>query len=109
MIPSHPSVDRPHTIREKFHNDSREFGDTCNSKEKTCIRVMFQNVNGLGYTNESVKTLSVRNLLYKSEVDIMAMAETNVNWSKLRRHTFLRPLGLQGQKLIFLRDLIYVY
>ena len=34
---------------------------------------------------------------------------SNPGRRKLWRHTFLRPLGLQGQKLIFLKDLIYIY
>ena len=46
---------------------------------------MFQNVNGLGYCHQSPKATGVRNLMLQKEVDCMAIAEVNVNWSKLPR------------------------
>ena len=49
---------------------------------------MFQNVNGLGYTNKSVKSDSIRKVIVENKLDVMGLAETNINWSKIRRpHT----------------------
>ena len=84
-----PSAVRTGTIEETKEHLNREFGDKCVTKQKGSIRFMFQNVNGLGYSHDSVKSNSIRNMLFKHEVDIMAMAETNVNWSKLRRQNTL--------------------
>ena len=71
------------TIEEvnEIHKN-RLFGDVCINKQKTNGRVMFQNVNGLGCIYQSEKTIGVRNLMYQFEVDIMALAETNINWGK---------------------------
>ena len=41
------------------NNKCRTFGDPIDKKEKECIRVMFQNVNGFGYTKKSVKSLGI--------------------------------------------------
>ena len=83
MIDSDPGTGRSATKGGKESMLNRTFGDQCGSKEKGIIRFMFQNVNGLGYTNDSVKNINVRNMLYKYEVDVMAMAETNLNWGKI--------------------------
>ena len=86
MIDADPEVVRPTSIEDsKVILNDRIFGDECKIKNKENIRIMFQNVNGFGYSNQSVKTLSVRNLMYRNEVDLMAMAETNLNWGKMRR------------------------
>ena len=69
----------------KKEKQSRTFGDDCNNKDKENIRIMFQNVNGFGYTSNSVKSISVRNLMFNKNVDIMAMAELNLNWGKMKR------------------------
>lgn len=66
----------------------RTFGDECIEKNKEVTRIMFLNVNGLGYSEKSVKSQSMKNVMVKYNVDVMALAETNVHWSKLRRvHT----------------------
>ena len=70
---------------DKIEIESRTFGDECNSKSKEVVRIMFQNVNGFGYTSKSVKSISVRNLMFDKSVDIMAMAELNLNWGKMKR------------------------
>ena len=82
-----PSVVGSDSTKEelKMKQKNRPFGDVCVPKQKSDVRVMFQNVNGLGYTHQSVKTTGVRNLVYQHEVDIMALAETNINWGKMRR------------------------
>ena len=78
-------------VQEKYTN--RPFGDRCDGKDKSNVRIMFQNVNGLGYTSNSVKTLGVRDLMYNHEIDIMGMSETNINWSKVSRNQTLPQIG----------------
>ena len=73
-------------------SDSWNFGDKCNSKPKNTVRVMFQNVNGLGYSHSSVKSNSIRKLIVDKEVDVMAIAETGINWSKVKRSQTLQQV-----------------
>ena len=61
------------------------YGDTCGTKNKQTIRIMFQNVNGFGYTTDSVISQSIRSLMVRKRVDIMALAEMNINWGKVSR------------------------
>ena len=80
MIQKDPEVDRHTSIEDsKVIFNDRIFGDECKTKHKNIMRMMFLNVNGFGNSHQSVKTLSVRNLMYRNEVDVMAMAETNRN------------------------------
>ena len=53
---------------------------------------MFQNVNGFGYTKNSVKSLGIRDLINDKKVDIMAMAEMNKNWGRMRRPNTLKQI-----------------
>ena len=76
---------------EDRSNTCRFFGNKCERKEKKNVRIMFNNVNGFGHSHLSPKSAGIRNLMFHKEVDIMAMAELNVNWSKIRReHTLPR-------------------
>ena len=65
--------------------DSCYFGDVCDNKKSNTVRVMFQNINGFGYSHDSVKAQSIRKLMVTSKVDVMALAELNMNWGKLSR------------------------
>ena len=65
--------------------NNRIFGDTIKEKEEDNVRIFFQNINGFGYSDSSVKSSSVKNLIKKHNIDIMAMAEMNLNWGKLSR------------------------
>ena len=73
-------------------DNSRIFGNECKKKEKKNVRIMFQNINGFGYSQSNPKSSEVRNLIYQKDVDIMALAELNVKWSKLRREQTLPQL-----------------
>ena len=93
MIAQDPEPGRSELKKDKQSNINRTFGDVCEPKQKGIIRFMFQNVNGLGYSHQSVKTVGVRNTMYNNEVDVMAMAETNINWSKIKKTQTLQQLG----------------
>ena len=85
MTNTTPSADRQGTIGEEEELENWYFGDLCSRKKKDTIRFMFQNINGIGYTSKSVKCDSVRKLIVNYNVDVMGLAETNINWGKIRR------------------------
>ena len=90
MITQDPESVRPLSTKDNERNDKcRFFGDKCEMKEKGSVRIMFLNVNGLGYMHDSPKAVGVRNLMFQKETDIMALAEVNVNWSKIPREKTL--------------------
>ena len=90
MIKKCPEGDRPPSQEEKLGKTKcRNFGNECGKKKKGSVRIMFQNVNGIGYTHDSPKAVGVRNLIFQKEVDAMAIAEVNVNWAKVRRDNTL--------------------
>ena len=68
------------------------YGDICKPKHRNTVRIMFQNVNGFGYTPHSVKSNSIRKLIVRTKTDVMAMAEMNINWGKLSRRNTLPQL-----------------
>ena len=76
-------VDRSGSNDSSMENNNRYFGDECLLKQKQSVRIMFQNVNGLGYSHHSVKSNSIRKLIVSNQVDVMALAETGINWGKV--------------------------
>ena len=89
MSQFNPEVGRSTSSVDTDSNIDRTFGDECRPKEKGIVRFLFQNINGLGYSHNSIKSESINNLLQRHEVDAMILAETNVNWGKVRRHQTL--------------------
>lgn len=86
MNPTPQATDRPSSADEEIKREKgRIFGDLSNFKEKGSIRIMFQNVNGFGYTPKSVKSLGIRDVMNEQKVDVMLMAELNKNWGKMCR------------------------
>ena len=89
MTDSDPGDEQQISIKDKKGKSCCTFGDECSSKSKDSIRIMFQNVNGFGYNSNSIKSISIRNLMFDKSVDIMAMAELNLNWGKMKRKSTL--------------------
>ena len=85
MSTKDPEVCRCTSKRDKSKVQHRTFGDTCGDKDKNVVRVCFQNINGFGKTEKSVKSNCIKDLIIDKQFDIMAMAEMNLNWSKLGR------------------------
>ena len=50
------------------------------NKSKSNIRVIFQNINGLGTDDDTDKRSRIINFVKDWDVDIMALAEVNINW-----------------------------
>ena len=72
------------------HSETTEtcaiWGDEINKKNNNKIRICFQNINGFGYNKDNkFKSENIRELMETKQIDIMAMAEINVNWRKVQR------------------------
>ena len=65
-----------------------EWGDIMTSKANKTVRISFVNVNGIGTMEKSDKSEDIRRYMTNNKVDVMGLAETNVNWGKIQtRHT----------------------
>ena len=93
MSSKDPEVFRCASKRVKRKHLHLTFGDECVQKENDTIRICFQNINGFGYTQKSVKSNCVKNLIIDKDIDIMAMAEMNLNWGKLARDNTLPQIS----------------
>ena len=53
------------------------------AKKENHTRVCFVNVNGIGVSKKSSKSEDIRVFMSQNKIDVMGLAETNVNWSKV--------------------------
>ena len=58
--------------------------DECALKLSTSLRLMTQNINGIGLIAENIKELAVKELLIDKKIDVMGIQETNVCWHKMQ-------------------------
>ena len=71
------------------------YGDNLKKKkESENLRILFQNINGIGTTKETDKKEVLRDFINEYKVDCYAIAEVNVNWkivpTKDSMHTFFK-------------------
>ena len=79
-----PGLNRNKSEEANSEKEYRTFGDKIeNTKSKDIIRVCFQNINGFGISRKSNKSEMIRKMMEEKELDIMAMAEVNVNWDRV--------------------------
>lgn len=72
----------------------RYFGDKFhNSKKGTIMRIVFQNINGLGTSEETDKRDFIREFINKYNVDCFCMAEVNINWKIVAKKESLHNLA----------------
>ena len=64
------------------HGDDRH-GTSNLTKDEGILRLTFQNVNGLGFDDEQVKLQRLYNFMSHHKVDMMGIAEVNINWRKM--------------------------
>ena len=81
--------------------NSREFGDKLSKVKKSdeVIRYAFQNIRGFGTHGEHERAVQIKSFIDKNKIDIMGMAEVNVNWRNLRRKNTLEQIGRQWYEL----------
>ena len=72
----------------KLQNDNGHnrdiWGHRLERKDKHHVRICFVNINGIGMYKKSEKSEDIRQFMTKKKVDVMGLAETNVNWSRVR-------------------------
>ena len=57
------------------------YGDVLKKNKKSKnIRIVFQNINGIGTTKENDKKEILRKFINEYNVDCYAIAEVNINW-----------------------------
>lgn len=60
------------------------WGDILTTKQPNSLRIYFQNVNGLQPTPTWDKWKEVLSELFRNEVDVAGLVETNINWTPIR-------------------------
>ena len=96
MINTNPVPNRqPVQHRDKNEENSRTFGDNLNisSKNKEVIQYAFQNIRGFGTHEKHERALQIKQFIDNNHIDIMGMAEVNVNWRNLRQKNTLEQIG----------------
>ena len=70
------------SLNRRYGRDT--WGNKLKKKESKKIRISFVNVNGIGSFARHDKSEGIRQYIVDNTVDIMGIAETNVNWMKVR-------------------------
>ena len=59
-------------------------GDRCGKKQSAVIRVITQNIDGIGQEPNSLKERNLKDFVLDKEIDIFGFQQLNVCWSKLK-------------------------
>ena len=73
---------------EGIHREIGHFGDHLRRKPKKTIRLLLQNVGGIGFCSqlrhiETLKMEKLRDLCINQEVDLLCLTEVNKRWSQV--------------------------
>ncbi len=60
------------------------FGDELRPKKEVTTRISFLIIGEIPRVNTHLKSQKIRTFIRSNDVDILGMAETNVNWSNVR-------------------------
>ena len=70
------------------------YGDNFSkNKAKKTLRIVFQNINGLGTSEETDKRDFIREFINTYKIDCFCMAEVNTNWKIVARKESLSALA----------------
>ena len=69
--------------RQESNRSEDEVGDHCGVKDKDTIRILTQNINGMGQVADSLKEMNLKTFTSNKMVDILAIQELNVCWTKV--------------------------
>ena len=61
------------------------WGSSWQTKSQQSLRVGFCNIGGIGQTSKHIRNSQLHTMIDKHKIDIMGVAETNVNWKKSRQ------------------------
>ena len=92
MINRHGSVAGGRPVRDNNGGRDRQelnclveaVGDHCGTKVGDCIRIVSQNINGLGQSATSLKDQRLKNFAIDKEVNVLGIQEFNVCWNKVK-------------------------
>ena len=73
------------------------FGDQMNDKVESIIRFAGHNVNGIKHSPDKLGVEEI-GAMHEMKIDVLAMMETNINWSHDARATFMANANLQFNK-----------
>ena len=94
MISQSPVLNRQQAQEGSQDVNSREFGDSIsNNKSNDVIRIAFQNVRGFGTEAKNPRTIAIKKFIDSNDIDAMAFAEVNVNWTNLRKHNTIESIA----------------
>ena len=95
MINSTPRTNRQCSSEGIDQNvNDRTFGDELSQrKHSNVIRVMFQNVDGFGYSAQDKKSQMIKEFILDHDIDAFLMAEVNVNWERMSRRNTLSQIA----------------
>ena len=70
--------------RQEPNRPEEVVGDGCVGKHKDNIRIVTQNINGIGQIAGSMKERNLKEFILERDIDIMGVQELNVCWSKVQ-------------------------
>ena len=82
-----------HVVNIEDNNPSTWGDKMTPHKDENTIRIVLQNVNGIGYDDTNIwKTEKIMEFMKKDNLDALLMTEINVNWKKVKRRHSLQFL-----------------
>ena len=76
---------------------NEDWGDMMETKQQNCLRIYYQNINGLKYNESWDKCKQTIDMLHTNEIDIAGFTETNINWNH-QRTQYVRTLLRQRNR-----------
>ena len=70
--------------RQEPNRPEEYVGDKCGKKAGEMLRIMTQNINGIGQESGNIKERGIKIFVKEFDVDVMAMQQLNVCWSKVQ-------------------------
>ena len=81
---------------------NNNWGDILSPKPNDTMRLYFQNINGVQSATNWNKWRDIVSTMSEHQVDIMGLAETNINWNPTRKKQALRLVRTQFKHSILL-------
>ena len=69
------------------------YGDKMEKKKRENIRIVNQNINGLGTSVETDKRDAIKNFIVKNKIDLFVMSEVNINWKVVAKRNSMGMLA----------------
>ena len=70
--------------RQEPNRPEERVGDECGEKDGEWLRIMTQNINGIGQEGGNIKERGIKTFVKEFNVDVMAMQQLNICWTKVK-------------------------